>query len=288
MPQVRGGKHGKSSPGERTGTLQKSEADDFLKFLFINVARRPAKLTMRECMRVARYLDWLARDGVPKAAVSKGLNAVKAHRGRLPSVEERDKKWCVKHIADLLWGRVRTMKVDEAASNQQALRFLRSHAQTHFANRHIERALELIQDFDVPAGELLPRPTPTLVSRSMSAFGGDPHLQSDLSERLFAAHHVLKRTGLYRTHRKIAKVVNACGVKPARRGRRDPGKLLWLPEDVHDGVKAFEKRLQRSFKAAGPRQLKDLVHAERDRIADQWIRAYRLRAELSLDEKVPK
>ena len=95
MPQVRGGKHGKSSPGERTGTLQKSEADDFLKFLFINVARRPAKLTMRECMRVARYLDWLARDGVPKAAVSKGLNAVKAHRGRLPSVEERDKKWCV-------------------------------------------------------------------------------------------------------------------------------------------------------------------------------------------------
>jgi hypothetical protein len=268
--------NGDNGSTKRAGTLRQSEVDDFLRFLFFDIARRPAPLTMRECMQVGRYLDWVAQAGVPKEALRQRPDAVRAHRNRDHSREERDKKRCVKHMADLLWGRVRTMNAHQVASNQHALRFLQRHQQTHFANPFIGRTLDLLEDFDVPADDIRPRIGPSLVSSSIAALGGKSRLQSDLSERLFAAHHALKSVGLHRTRPRIAQALNECGTQPQRRGSRDASERAWLPDDVHELVKSFEKRLRRRFaKVANVTERKDLMQRECDRAVDRWIQDYR-------------
>jgi hypothetical protein len=169
MPQVSDPNDQPGDPQEPTGVkLQTSELDDFLWFLFLDVARRPAALKIRECMRVARYLDWLAADGVPKKILRMGRSAVP--NPRRPSAEERDEKQCAQHIADVLWARVRRLNEDHVASNTETLRFLKLHEKTYFVNPFIVRAIDLVKDFDVPATDMRARPKPNLVSASMASF----------------------------------------------------------------------------------------------------------------------
>ncbi len=243
MPQVSDPNDQPGDPQEPTGVkLQTSELDDFLWFLFLDVARRPAALKIRECMRVARYLDWLAADGVPKKILRMGRSAVP--NPRRPSAEERDEKQCAQHIADVLWARVRRLNEDHVASNTETLRFLKLHEKTYFVNPFIVRAIDLVKDFDVPATDMRARPKPNLVSASMASFRRDPHMQNDLSEGLLVADFVLKGAGVRRRLNKIAVGLNACGVQTPRRRGRDPAEQTWLPEEVHERIKAFEKRMR--------------------------------------------
>jgi hypothetical protein len=275
MPQVPESGRGDVEQPARV-TLDTSEIDDFLRFVLFDIARRPKALKIRECIRVARYLDWLVKCGVPKEVLRSGPKAVEAHRRRAQSAEERDKQWCAEEIADLLWGRVRRLDAHQAASNQEALSFLEVHADTHFANPFIGRAIDLVQDFDVPAEELRPAAKPNLTSRSRAGFGTDPHLQDDLSERLFAADHALKRMGLRRTRKMIAAVLNEGKIQSSRRLKRDAAEQEWLPEEVHERVKAFEKRIkQRLSRVPAGRSLNDLVREARDGMADKWIGEYK-------------
>jgi hypothetical protein len=257
-------------------TLRTSEVDDFLRFLLFDVARRPADLKIRECIRVARYLDWLIAGGVEKARLGTGQSSLGAFPRPALSAEERDKKRCTQQIADLLWRRVRTLNAQDAASNGEALSFLERHAPTHFANPFIERTLELVRDFDVPAADMRPRQQPTLVSASMMAYGSDPHLLDDLSERLFVADHALKRAGLSRRRKKIAEVLNKGHIQTRRRLRRDAAEQEWLPEDVHERVKAFEERMKRRLvRTQADLNPKELLLAERDAMTSRWIAHYR-------------
>ena len=269
-------------------TLQVSKVDDFLEFLLFNIARRPADLKIRETMRVARYLDWLAAGGVEKAKLGTGQSSLGAYPRRALSAEESDKKWCAHQIADLLWRRVRRLNAHDAASNAEALSFLEQHAETHFANPFIGRTIELVRDFDVPAEDMRPSQKPSLVSASMMAYGGDPHLLDDLSERLFVADHALKGAGLRRRRKKIAEVLNKGEVQTQRRRARHPADQEWLAEDVHERVKAFEKRIRRQFTKPGPgRTLTDLVRAERERLTARWISEYRRTCQIDSMAKLP-
>jgi len=132
-----------------------------------------------------------------------------------------------------------------------------------------------VQEYDVPAGEIQVHRTPNLVSSSLAAFGGDPRLQSDLSERLVAARGALKKCGLSRFQRKIAAALKACGVKPARRSKHDPGNEEWSPEDIHDLVRAFENRVRKRILKPPGKTLRDLVAAECERVTIRWVRTYR-------------
>jgi hypothetical protein len=276
MPQVSDPNDRRCDPKKPTGAkLETSELDDFLRFLLFDVARRPAALKIRECMRVARYLDRLATDGVPKEMLPTGRSAEEPHPRRL-SAEERDKKWCAQQIADVLWTRVRTLNSHDAASNRGTLRFLESHAETHFANPFIRRTMDLVKDFDVPVKDMRARPKPNLVSASMTAYGGDPRRPDDLSERLFVADHVLKGARLPRRREKIVEVLNKSGVQTRRRLGRDPTEQEWLPEEVRERVKAFEKHVQHQLtKEGSPGNLKEFVKTARERMAVKWIEAYR-------------
>jgi hypothetical protein len=287
MPQVSGSESGRGDAKQPAPvTLDASEIDDFLRFVLFDIARRPKTLKIRECIRVARYLDWLVKGGVPKEVLRSGPKAVEGHRRRAQSAEERDKRWCAEQIADLLWGRVRRLDAHQAASNEEALSFLRLHAETHLANPFVGRAINLIQDFEVPAEELRPLAKPNLVSRSRAGFGTDPHLQDDLSERLFATDHALKRMGLRRTRKKIAAVLNEGKIQTSRRLKRDVAEQEWLPGEVHERVKTFEKRIKQQLsRVPAGRNLNDLVREVRDGMADKWIGEYKWARQV---ESMPK
>jgi|SRR5579872_3362758 len=275
MPQVSDpdpSGHGSDDP--RT-MLDRSEVHDFLRFLLFDVAWRPKELQIRRCIAVARYLDWLADAGAPKTVVRAGGKAVEEFRRKPPSAEERDEKACTKHIADLLWGRVRRIDRHRAASNQDALRFLEQHADTHFANPFISRTIDLVKDFDVPADVLVPHVKPTLISRSSAGVGDTARLQDDLSERLFAADHVLKRTGLRNTRVAIVKVLNEGDIQSGRRRGRDAAEQEWLPQEVHERIKGFEKQLKSRMRVVPGRSLIERLREVRASFANKWIDAYR-------------
>ena len=131
-----------------------------------------------------------------------GDEAIRAYRFRARTAEVQDEMRCAEQIANLLWGRVRSHNRHKAASNRSALRFLREHALTHLTGPFIYRTLDLLDSFDVPPDLIRPLSKPNLVSRSLAAYGGNPWLPDDLSERIYAADHTLKRAGVERTRKK--------------------------------------------------------------------------------------
>src|SRR5260370_35496525 len=52
--------------------LGETEIGPFQRFLFGNIAKRPANLTLPATAKVARYLERLALQGIPKRLISKG------------------------------------------------------------------------------------------------------------------------------------------------------------------------------------------------------------------------
>jgi hypothetical protein len=264
--------------------LELSELDDFLRFLLFDVGRRAKRLKITECMRVARYLDWLAAAGVLKTDLGAGSHQENRDRTKPLSAEERDKKWCAEQIANVLWSRVRRMNAENAASNEEVLNFLKRHAETHLANPYIERALYLVEDYDVPSGEIRPVQQPTIVSRSLTAFSNNLHLHDDLSERLFVADYVLKRSGETRSRKRIAAILNQ-GNAQARGGRNlDPDEKEWLPDDIHERVRSFEKTLNLRLKTLSTHNRRALMEAMREDIAQKWIEGYRFAMKI---ENVP-
>jgi len=103
-----------------------------------------------------------------------------------------------------------------------------------------------------------------------------PPLQSDFPERLVAAEGALNKCGLLRFRPKTAAALNACGVKSARRSKRDLGKEKSISDDIHDLVGNFEKSIQRRFLKPPPGQaLRDLIAKESEPVTIKWIRTYR-------------
>jgi hypothetical protein len=202
--------------------LEAGEADAFLEYLFSALARRPARLSVREGIRVARYLRALdgEMDAGPRRQVLKQLEGA---IGRL----------------------VLEYAPAERGDQRETITFLERHADTYLAPFDVAAALRCIRESAPPVKEVGVTRPPHLVSSHIAAHGdGTPQLRDDLSERIYAAYKALRRAGVGGARQRVADALNRKGLKISARGTRS---TVWGPYEVYERVKQYENGLAGRF-----------------------------------------
>ena len=228
-------------PEIRLSALDQSEVDDFLRFLFKDVAGRPEPLLLRETAAVVRYLRLLALKGLPRTVVAKGPKAVEQYEETPAYRKNSDARRVLEQMASAIWGNLSQFGQIEPCSPGKAIRFLRRHAGTYLAGKplRLPRVLKLVQELEVTPkkpGEPKPFAPPLIVSRSRSAHGtGNSRLQDDLSERIYVALHALKRSSVKSPQNRIADALVYCVKSSATCGRRGDGHSKPRPWAGPDG-----------------------------------------------------
>ncbi len=180
-------------PGQ---VLNPSEGDAFLEFVFSMIAMRPKALGLREGAGVARYLKTLAWTLGPGSG-----------------------RHLLNRLADTIWGTLFEFAPLPISDKGRAVEFLREHANTYLAGFDTEAAVKRVQESRGPPPEASLAHPPHLMSRRFSASGtGNPRLGDDLSERVYAAYHALRRARVHNARDRIAGVLNQRGFTTQARG----------------------------------------------------------------------
>jgi hypothetical protein len=275
MPQTAKGWIDSSQFDASLQSLGASEVDGFLDFLFQDIARRPVQLPRGKTATVVRYLRLLALKGIPRRVLGRGGEALSKYYESADYERDRHIRPDAERLAKVLWGCLSDWGQIEPCTREEALRFLRQYSQTYMAGNPLLRpVLKLVEDFEVPPLQLNePEPfrTPNFMSRSLAASGaGNPRLQVDLSERICAGFHCLKRLGVKKARSHLAQALNRAKV-----GRRT-SDTEWADESVNERVKEFENRNKKEFCKTLGKQPSDERMAEwRDRLVSKWISTYR-------------
>ena len=226
-------------------TLELSEVDDFLSFLFSNPAIRPENLQLQEGAAVARYLEWLAIHGVPLAVLERGQEAIDEYHRSLQRREEGAKAQHVRHqlvkASDAIWWNLQAYGEFEPSSKEAALGFIKRHLGTYFGN--LKSVLSILENYGIPQGMQCTIGQPSFMGPNLNVAGpGNPHLGDDLSERIFAAYHALPRAGMKHRSPKIAAALNS-----ARAAGRDD----WNWNDVNERIKGYKRGLRLRLRKHG-------------------------------------
>ena len=239
-------------------TLSKEEADDFLSYVFRYVARRPARLRLRETAAVARYLK----------AIVVGM----------PGSWERDE---LNRLSEVIWLTMLDVGEIKIASKTQVIRFLERHADTYLASLAARHFIDLIEKRARPLRHREYFQPPKLASRGRSVRGDGPRqLQDDLTERIYVAYHALRRARVGSARGRVARVLNDFGLRTKARGAVD---RKWGSQEVIARVQQCDDRIVRQH------QLNQLDTTERRNererlkamLVDGWIYAFVLSAEPS-------
>ena len=203
-------------PKPENSKLGADEVDVFLDYLFRTVARRPARLKLKEAAAVARYLDSLAL------------------RVSFPG-DRLYLEW----LAKLIWGAVLQYGEIPRCEQADALSFLNRHADNYLAWCNPGRASQLVSDTAPP--ELTLKQLP-LKSSAMST-GGDRHPQQtdDLTERIYAAYHALREAKIRTAGPRVAAALNRAGIRTRARAGTS---RAWSAYEVGERVKQYERQLK--------------------------------------------
>ncbi len=251
-------------------TLAKEEVDRFLEFLFANVARRPARVPLREAAGVVRYLRNLAWLGVPSQVVKKGDAAIQEYR-RNESKEVRKKRSQVDRLALTIWSVLLQCGDITLARKPTVLGFLKKHKDTYLALEDVGPLTEFIRELEFLPGFKDSFGPPSLMSQNLTNVSpGNPHLQDDLTDRIYAAYGALRREGIRGARPKIADALTRAKVKKRTRAHR----RVWTYADVNERIKQHEKQLKAGYQ--GPREdVKGVLREIADSRADWWILSFR-------------
>jgi hypothetical protein len=249
-------------------TLERSEVDAFLQWLFACIAKRPESLLLKECAAVARYLQWLLSDGVPLTVLKRGKDAVKDYLFANKTEEERAAKWNLQQTTNIVWSTLLQYGEFKPSTRDVALRFLQRHSETYFTHPYLQPAIAFIKTHEVPPGSAYRFRRPNLMSRHLNAQGHrNPRVRDDLLERIYAAYYALPKAGMRNRSPKIAAALTA-----AKAGGRS-----WSWADVGDRVKAFERSQRSRLLKSGVQE--KMMRAEIERIrqqkVDQWISSFK-------------
>jgi len=268
MPQV------PKSPGGFTGaepsalaplTLELSEVDDFLSFLFSNPAIRQENLPLQEGAAVARYLKLLVIHGVPLAVLERGQEAIDEYHRLSMRREEGAKESHVRQqlvkAADAIWWHLRAYGDFEPSSKEAALGFIKRHLGTYFGK--LKPILSILENYGIPQGTRFTTSAPSFLSPNLNVAGpGNPHLRDDLSERIFAAYHALPLAGMKHRSRKIAAALNSAHAA----GRDD-----WIWTDVYERIKGYKRGLRLRLRKHGMAGYTLAAELKGERQAHLWI-----------------
>jgi hypothetical protein len=225
--------------------LKASEADAFLEYLFCAVARRPKAISLGEGAGVARHLQALAWEA-PPGKIQRFLD----------------------YLSQMVWKTVFQVAPIEMAGAEGTLEFLEKHRGTYLGTIDAVFGLEDVLQYIRDAKAVGPwPPPPNLLGPHLSAQGrGNPQLSDDLSERIYAGYHALRRIPIHGASTRIAKVLNGKGLRV--RVRRS-SISTWSPYEVSARVKQYAQRQRPP--AAGREDVKKW----RNGLVDCWILGYR-------------
>ncbi len=226
--------------------LNPSERDAFLEYVFSLIAKRPRALRLRDGAGVARYLKTLAWE-----------------------MEPGPRRYLLDRLADVIWRTLFQFAPLPMSERQRVVEFLQEHADTYLAAFDIEAAVKWVQESAEPPPEAGSARPPHLMSRRLSASGtGNPQLRDDLSERVYAAYHALRRARVHNARGRIACVLNQKGFTTQPRGRTSK---RWGSYEVYERVKHYEAGVKTRLKRLLMRQQQEapLPASQAARLAKQ-------------------
>ena len=192
--------------------IETDELDEFLKFLFAEIARKPAPLGLREVSSIVRYLMSLGVAGIPRAVLAQGAEAIKRYSHDRRSASENRMAESTWQMAEIIWRTLIRSGNIPLASKKETEDFLRAHAKTYLANPYLSDTLRFVRKFELSDHTALTFTQPHLMSRHINAQGqGNPYLLDDLTERIAAAYFALTRVGIRDAYARIAKALCEVG-----------------------------------------------------------------------------
>ena len=217
----------------------------FLDAIFANVAVKPKPVTLGEGARVVRYLKATAWSS----------------RGPERQALER--------LAESVAQTVFKFAPIGMASKDQALRFLERHAETYLSHPQLDATLDFVRRSPGPQAGVDFFPQPKLASSRNAVFGsGTPRIGDDLSERIYAAYHALRRARVHGARTLVAEALNRHGI---RSSFLDDRRKAWGPDEVWERVKQYGIRLKRNHRLARPNG----ASHQSDFVVDKWISSLR-------------
>jgi hypothetical protein len=148
----------------------------------------------------------------------------------------------LERLAEVIWGTVLQYARFPASSREDALRFLETHAETHFASFNMKAILEHVRNAK-PPGFGRAWVAPHLLSARLSAQGqGTPQLADDLTERIWVGYQALRRANVRNARRMVAEALNQQGLETRARSATS---RAWGSEEIGERVKQFEARAKR-------------------------------------------
>ncbi len=280
MPQLSDGqKFPEPGPVDDRRRLKKEEVEPFLSWLFGGLAQRAEPLRPLETMKVARYLRLLADHGVPRGILARGKEAITGYRRS----DREDQQWrdAVNRAADMLLSKLLIYGEVVPCKGQDALRFFKEHQVTYLASPVYKPAFEFLKSYGLAPDVSATPNRPCLLSASLNAQGqGNAYLQTDLSERIHAALHALRLSGIRRARKKIVHCLNEIPLPPLRRGTDSGG---WTYERVNDRARRFEKaHLAGIKKGSTVAQTKERMDEFRWEQVQRWLLYFRVAQSLAL------
>ena len=233
-------------PSNGRADLAADQADAFLNYLFSTVARRPKPLRLREGAGVARYLKTLALE-----------------------MEGGEVRKQLERLAEAIWDMLFQFAPIQLSDKQTVIGFLEKHRSTYLAGLDqvfgLDGAFQQVRDA-TPPSRADQFPAPQLQSVNLSVHGlGRLHADDDLTERIYAGYHALRRAGLRNVRGRIAAALNRHKLRIRTRGRTS---TKWGSDEVYERVKQYDSRLKKQVRTAGPwDSLAGLVVAK-------WVSSY--------------
>jgi hypothetical protein len=231
--------------------LLSAELGPFLEFLFSGVARKPKRLKVKQTASVARYLKTVAWEAQPS--------------------QEREE---LERLVDVIWLTMLRFGQINIAEKQEVIHFLNEHAHTYLNSFDVDKIVKFVESRKEPTTQADSFRPPMLVGKERSISSGDTaRLQDDLTERIYVAYHVLRRTRTPNARGYIAKVLNKLGL--ATRARS--GTVTeWGANEVIERVKQFQDKMKQQL----PPGLSEAdratrIEKQRNKLVDGWISGYR-------------
>jgi hypothetical protein len=244
-------------------SLASAECDEFLGWIFSDILRRAAILTLEETLPVTAYL----------------LNLAGGSDAATDEIRRLTKRAAFDMLSTAIHQTVR------ASSKGTVLAYLKKHKDAYLRALNAEQVIQFVESSDPPAGfDELPQFRPHWVSRTRVWRGfGEPKqkMADDLSERIAVAYSILIDSKCKGAARRIAKRLNLAGIQKRPRkssntsdhvewSDEESDHVEWSEEAVSDRKKKFWRKISRRM---GAREAKEYLM----RLSQNSIKDFRRR-----------
>jgi hypothetical protein len=231
--------------------LRPDEIEAFLNYIFSDISRRPKRLKLKETAAVARY-----------------LKAVAVETSFSPERE------LVERVAEVIWGTLLDTGQIEIASTEQVMEFLEEHAPTYLASFDVPAMVKYLRQVKAPTRHSdFFRPSNLMGKRRSGSHRGPDQLPDDLTERIYAAYHALRKAQVRDARGRVSEVLNRLGYKT--QSRSDVNQ--WSSAEVIERCRQYEARLKQRYRLTNNEAGRMKLAQLREAGVAIWVSGFRFR-----------